>query len=128
MTRGIYHFLDVGATRYGECTTGEGPTVESLGAPACQDYVKSQCDMITSVSPEVQAGAQQSCVRTNRPESLYHTNWSVLAKREGQTHEYSATSDRDIAAGRTVKVTGVAGNGLIVQDEPAAAAATGEER
>lgn len=71
----------VRATRYPECSSGEGPTVESLGAPACQDYVKSQCDMITSVSAEVQAGAQQSCVRTNRPETLYHTNWSVLAKR-----------------------------------------------
>ena len=54
---------------------------------------------------------------------------SVLAKREGQTHEFSATADRDIAAGRTVKVTGVAGNGLIVQDETAApVAASGEER
>jgi membrane protein implicated in regulation of membrane protease activity len=54
---------------------------------------------------------------------------SVLAKREGQTHEFSATSDRDIAAGRTVKVTGVAGSGLIVQDDaPAPAAASGEER
>ena len=54
---------------------------------------------------------------------------SVLAKREGQTHEFSATADRDIPAGRTVKVTGVAGNGLIVQDETAAAVpASGEER
>jgi membrane protein implicated in regulation of membrane protease activity len=54
---------------------------------------------------------------------------SVLAKREGQTHEFSATADRDIPAGRTVKVTGVAGNGLIVHDESAAATpASGEER
>jgi len=54
---------------------------------------------------------------------------SVLAKREGQTHEFSATSDREIPAGRTVKVTGVAGNGLIVHDDTAApVAASGEER
>jgi membrane protein implicated in regulation of membrane protease activity len=54
---------------------------------------------------------------------------SVLAKREGQTHEFSATSDQDIPSGRTVRVTGVAGNGLIVRDETltAAAAAKGEE-
>ena len=47
---------------------------------------------------------------------------SVLAKREGQTHEFSATSEQDIPAGRTVRVTGVAGSGLIVRDETSAAA------
>lgn len=54
---------------------------------------------------------------------------SVLAKREGQTHEFSATSDEDIPSGRTVKVTGVAGSGLIVRDgtSAAATAAPGEE-
>src|SRR5688572_17040100 len=71
----------VRATRYSQCTTEDGATVESIGAPACQDYVKSQCDMITSVSPEVQASSQQSCVWANRAETLYHTNWSVHAKR-----------------------------------------------
>jgi membrane protein implicated in regulation of membrane protease activity len=54
---------------------------------------------------------------------------SVLAKREGQTHEFSATADVDIPSGRTVRVTGVAGTGLIVQDDTAApVAASGEER
>jgi membrane protein implicated in regulation of membrane protease activity len=54
---------------------------------------------------------------------------SVLAKREGQTHEFSATSEQDIPSGRTVRVTGVAGTGLIVHDvtSPAVSAATGEE-
>ena len=39
---------------------------------------------------------------------------SVLVKKEGQTHEYSATASTDVATGTTVRVTGVAGNGLIV--------------
>ena len=39
---------------------------------------------------------------------------SVLVKAEGQTHEFSATSSNDIPAGSVVKVTGVAGAGLIV--------------
>jgi membrane-bound ClpP family serine protease len=39
---------------------------------------------------------------------------SVIVKKEGQTHEYSATASSDIAAGSTVRVTGVAGSGLIV--------------
>jgi membrane protein implicated in regulation of membrane protease activity len=41
---------------------------------------------------------------------------SVLVKAEGQTHEFAATADADIAAGRTVEVIGVAGTGLIVRD------------
>ncbi len=50
---------------------------------------------------------------------------SVLVKAEGQTHEFSATSSADIPAGRVVKVSGVAGAGLIVEaaapvDPPAA--------
>ena len=51
---------------------------------------------------------------------------SVLVKAEGQTHEFAATADRDIPAGRTVRITGIAGNGVIVRDEaaPAASAAT----
>jgi membrane protein implicated in regulation of membrane protease activity len=54
---------------------------------------------------------------------------SILVKAEGQTHEFSATSDREIPAGRTVIITGTAGAGVIVRDGPADAASattTGE--
>lgn len=54
---------------------------------------------------------------------------SVLVKAEGQTHEFPATADRDVPAGRTVTITGIAGNGVIVRDEaaaPAPAATAGE--
>jgi membrane protein implicated in regulation of membrane protease activity len=40
---------------------------------------------------------------------------SVLVKAEGQTHEFSATSPSDIAAGTVVRVSGVGGTGLIVE-------------
>ncbi len=40
---------------------------------------------------------------------------SVLVKKEGQTHEYSATAARDVTVGSTARVIGVAGNGLIVE-------------
>jgi membrane-bound ClpP family serine protease len=52
---------------------------------------------------------------------------TVLAKKEGMTHEFAATADADIASGRTVRVIGTAGTGLIVSDEHAAAAATTSE-
>jgi membrane protein implicated in regulation of membrane protease activity len=40
---------------------------------------------------------------------------SVLVKKEGQTHEYSATAATDVTVGTTARVIGVAGNGLIVE-------------
>ena len=40
---------------------------------------------------------------------------SVLVKKEGQTHEFSATASTDIPSGTTARVTGVAGSGLIVE-------------
>jgi len=40
---------------------------------------------------------------------------SVLVKKEGQTHEFSATASAEIAVGTTARVIGVAGNGLIVE-------------
>lgn len=52
---------------------------------------------------------------------------SVLVKAEGQTHEFAATADSDIAAGRTVEVTGVAGTAVIVREQAdAAGSAAGE--
>ncbi len=47
---------------------------------------------------------------------------SVLVKAEGQTHEFSATSEQEIPAGRTVTITGTAGTGVIVRDQAAVAA------
>lgn len=40
---------------------------------------------------------------------------SVLVKKEGQTHEFSATASTEIAAGTTVRVVGVAGAGVVVE-------------
>jgi membrane protein implicated in regulation of membrane protease activity len=40
---------------------------------------------------------------------------SVLVKKEGQTHEFSATAAIDVTVGTTARVIGVAGNGLIVE-------------
>jgi len=40
---------------------------------------------------------------------------SVLVHAEGQTHEFAATSTVEVPASVTVRVTGVAGTGLIVE-------------
>ena len=47
---------------------------------------------------------------------------SVIVKAEGQTHEFGATAAVDIPAGTTVRVTGIAGIGLIVAPIQEAAA------
>ncbi len=47
---------------------------------------------------------------------------SVLVKAEGQTHEFAATADSDVAAGRTVSIVGIAGNAVIVRDTGASSA------
>jgi membrane protein implicated in regulation of membrane protease activity len=52
---------------------------------------------------------------------------SVLVKAEGQTHEFSATAHHDIDAGTTVRITGVAGTGVIV-DDAAGTTTAGEDR
>jgi membrane protein implicated in regulation of membrane protease activity len=52
---------------------------------------------------------------------------SVLVKAEGQTHEFAATADTDVPAGRTVSIVGIAGSAVIVRDSaPSSSAATGE--
>jgi membrane protein implicated in regulation of membrane protease activity len=50
---------------------------------------------------------------------------SVLVKKEGQTHEFSATASIDIPSGTVARVSGVAGNGLIVQAIPASNTSSG---
>ena len=40
---------------------------------------------------------------------------SVYVKAEGQTHEFTATSGEDIPNGSPVRVTGVAGTGVVVE-------------
>jgi membrane protein implicated in regulation of membrane protease activity len=52
---------------------------------------------------------------------------SVLVKAEGQTHEFSATSGSEIPVGAVVRVTGVAGAGLIVEASTPTASAVAND-
>jgi hypothetical protein len=38
----------------------------------------------------------------------------VIVRAQGRTHEFSATSERDIPSGQVVQITGLAGSALIV--------------
>lgn len=52
---------------------------------------------------------------------------SVLVHAEGQTHEFAATSTVEVPSGATVRVTGVAGTGLIVERVDQGAAESGAQ-
>ncbi len=71
----------VKATRYSQCASGGQYSAVSIGSATCENYVKSQCDMILSGSSSAQSTTQGSCMESNFPDSHYHVNWNVLAKR-----------------------------------------------
>jgi hypothetical protein len=72
----------VRATRYTQCTDKNIYSIGALSTMTCQNYVASQCNMITaSASATNQSTSRGSCIETNLPDSLYHTNWNVRAKR-----------------------------------------------
>jgi membrane protein implicated in regulation of membrane protease activity len=55
------------------------------------------------------------------------TEWGTVSlKVEGQTHEFRATSDHDIARGTIVRITGVAGTSLLVEPATGRASAADE--
>jgi hypothetical protein len=72
----------VRATRYSQCAEKNSYTLASISSMTCQSYVASQCDMISSsASATNQSTSRGSCIETNLPDSHYHTNWNVRAKR-----------------------------------------------
>lgn len=56
-------------------------TVDSLASAGCQEWVSSGCNQIIHSDPGITATTRDSCIRSNAPESLYHLNWKVYAKR-----------------------------------------------
>ena len=71
----------VKATRYSQCASAGQYSAVSIGSATCENYVKSQCDMILSASSSAESTTQGSCIESNLPDSHYHVNWNVLAKR-----------------------------------------------
>jgi hypothetical protein len=73
----------VKASRYSQCVGANNQyTLVSISSMTCQTYVDSQCTLIQSTSSASnQATSQGSCEETNFPESHYHINWNVRAKR-----------------------------------------------
>jgi len=77
-----------GAGIYQECKTSiNWVTTESLSSAACQTRVAAACNEITATDPAVARTTIDSCTRSNEPNSYYHLNWRVYAKKvECPTH------------------------------------------
>jgi len=58
-----------------------GYTLASVSSSSCQSAVMSTCDMVKSNSSMNQSTTQNACIESNEPETLYHMNWNVMAKR-----------------------------------------------
>lgn len=58
------------------------PTMTALVTDTCQDHIEEMCNQaLSNSSPEITATTRYSCIMGNKPESLYHQNWKVRAKR-----------------------------------------------
>jgi hypothetical protein len=56
-------------------------TAATVGSSACQSLVEGACNQIQADTPAVQEETRRSCIASNKPDSLYHQNWTVYAKR-----------------------------------------------
>lgn len=53
----------------------------SLSSAGCTQWVEDSCNQITHEQSWITEATRRSCIESNRPESLYHLNWAVYAKR-----------------------------------------------
>lgn len=72
--------------RYPECMDGTRATPASVKSSACQNRIEGRCRWTERQDPpasmaRVVEDTTQSCIRTNRFESLYHQNWSVRVRK-----------------------------------------------
>jgi hypothetical protein len=56
-------------------------TSATLSSSACQSQVATYCDQITAASSAVASETTTSCLQSNAPDTYYHLNWKVYAKR-----------------------------------------------
>lgn len=64
------------SSAFGEAT----PT--SIGSSACQTTIAGKCNVaVGTTSDLLTTTTRTSCIDSNKPDSLYHLNWKVYAKR-----------------------------------------------
>jgi chitodextrinase len=64
-----------------QCKVNSAVSATSLASTTCQDRISELCSNTAAPSATVANETMASCIRTNAPESFYHQNWKVRAKR-----------------------------------------------
>ncbi len=71
-----------GAGKYTECKTAtQWVTTDSLSSGACQSRISAACNQFAAPSSQITNESIRSCIKTNDPNSYYHLNWNVYAKK-----------------------------------------------
>jgi hypothetical protein len=75
------------ATQIAGCQSNNLVTTQTLSSKTCQDNVATACQKFASSSAQMTDESIRSCTQSNDPNSYYHMNWKVYAKRvECPTH------------------------------------------
>ena len=75
------------ATQITSCSSKSLVTTASLSATTCQTDVATACAKFKSGSTTMTTESIRSCTQSNDPNSYYHMNWKIYAKRvECPTH------------------------------------------
>jgi hypothetical protein len=75
------------ATQIPACQSKNLVTTDSLSSTACQGAVTTACSKFASSSTHMTEESIHSCTESNDPNSYYHMNWKIYAKRvECPTH------------------------------------------
>lgn len=75
------------ATQIPACQSNGLVTTASLSSSTCQSNVASACSKFASSSDLMTGESVRSCTKSNDPNSYYHMNWKIYAKRvECPTH------------------------------------------
>jgi hypothetical protein len=65
---------------YDECKVNGLVTADSIKSTKCQQKIETTCGQTRGAGPLAQT-TKDSCIQSNRVESLYHQNWDVRVKR-----------------------------------------------
>ncbi len=75
------------ATQLPACQSNNLVTTATLSSTACQSSVATACSKFASSSTQMTNESIRSCTQSNDPNSYYHMNWKIYAKRvECPTH------------------------------------------
>jgi hypothetical protein len=75
------------ATQIPSCKSKDLVTTATLSGASCQADVAAECGKFKQTSTAVTEASIRSCTQSNDPDSYYHMNWKIYAKRvECPTH------------------------------------------